>query len=208
MPPHDDIAATQAAVSRYIKQVRRTRGWSQTKTAKVAGVSKTTIGRNENPPEDYTYVMSTTTLRRLAQGSGIKLPPELHDVDAGGMARGFAEPEVVEIFQEDAPPELEISSPDQTVWEVHGRGLEMLGYMPGDMVLVDRSVRASEGDAVCAQLVDDMRGTAETVFRVWRPPYLMTETWHQDAKKAPLPVNPDCIVGPVVRSLRVRKKSA
>jgi len=207
MPPRDDIDALQGLVSTFIKKVRQVRGWSQNQTAQKAEVSKTTIGRNENPPDDYRYVMSTTSLRKLSKASGIPLPQDLLDVlNGSGGPMGFAE-EVNQLFDDAVPPELEIETADQSVWEIQGRGLEMLGYMPGDMVKVDRTVAARAGDAVCAQIVDEMRGTAETVFRAWRPPYLVTETWDPAAKRDPLAINPDNIVGPVVLALRVRKGS-
>jgi len=53
-------------------------------------------------------------------------------------------------------------------WVIKTRALELAGYLPGDIVIVDLGEAPQPGDAVCAQAnIDLRRGTAETVMRLF-----------------------------------------
>ena len=53
-------------------------------------------------------------------------------------------------------------------WELNTRALELEGFMPGDIVLVDLNAVPKPGDAVCAQVYDRSHSRAETVMRVFQ----------------------------------------
>jgi SOS-response transcriptional repressor LexA len=57
--------------------------------------------------------------------------------------------------------------PGVDIWQVRGQALAFMGYMPGDMMLVDTHAaeRARAGDVVVAQVYDNARGAAVTVLR-------------------------------------------
>lgn len=200
--PSDDIDEMQRLVSEYLKLVRRRRGWSQAETARIAGVSKQTIGRNENPSPDYRFVMSAKNLQKIARSSGLSPPRELLSPAPNVMASGFAEPDVTP-WEGESPKELKPAHPDQSIWVVESRSLEQFGYMPGDLILLDRRVPARPGRAVCAQVIG--ADGAETVFRVYDPPFLISLPIDPSVRAKPLMVDGERvdIVGTVIRSLRV-----
>lgn len=212
MRGQDDIDALQKLVSSYIKKVRKTRGWSMTETGRQIGSSKTTIARNENPPANYRYVMSTTTLRKLAQASGIALPKQLLDhSDMNGQRAGFAEDDVAP-YEGAAPGKgTACQNPNKSDWIVHSRALELAGYVPGDIVTIDQSLAPRDGDIVIAQIYDDLLGTSETVMRRYqegsRQPFLMAAATDQ----ALMAREPDYVdnervkvMGVIVRAVRTR----
>ncbi len=61
-------------------------------------------------------------------------------------------------------------------------------------------------DVVCAQVYDWARGKAETVFRLYEPPYLLSSTTDPKLLR-PLVVDDDVVMikGVVVASLRSRR---
>lgn len=61
-------------------------------------------------------------------------------------------------------------------WTLKSRALESIGYHPGDVLIVDLSIDPVPGDVVCAQVYDFDKGGAETVFRSYQPPCLISAT--------------------------------
>ncbi len=66
------------------------------------------------------------------------------------------------------------SSNSVDLWVLKTGSLAAMGYTPGMVIVVDREATPRNGDCVCAQKYDFRRGTAETIFRVYRTPYLLT----------------------------------
>ncbi len=66
--------------------------------------------------------------------------------------------------------------PGVDVWQVKSRTLELAGFLPGDMMLVDTfaTERLAPGDIVVAQVYS--RTGAKTVLRRWLPPVLVAAT--------------------------------
>jgi SOS-response transcriptional repressor LexA len=52
-------------------------------------------------------------------------------------------------------------------WTIRTRALELEGYMPGDVVLVDLNATPKPGDVVCAQIYEWPVMRANTVMRVF-----------------------------------------
>lgn len=70
---------------------------------------------------------------------------------------------------------------DQYVAAVNTRALALLGLMPGDEILFDMGTQAVAGDVVQAQIYG---GTgAETVLRIYDPPYLVARSLDASAPK-------------------------
>lgn len=65
--------------------------------------------------------------------------------------------------------------PGVDVWQVRTMALALMGYLPGDFLLVDthQSERARTGDVVVAQVYDNHKGTATTILRRLEPPVLV-----------------------------------
>lgn len=77
--------------------------------------------------------------------------------------------------------------------------------MPGDVVVVDLAATPTRGDVVCAQVYRWHEGKAETVFRIFEPPYLVAAS-AAPALRMPLVVDNDRVMikGVVTHSLRAR----
>jgi hypothetical protein len=63
------------------------------------------------------------------------------------------------------------------------RALEGLGYLPGDIVIVDLRHNPVPGDVVCAQVYESDRSEPETVMRIYRPPVLVAATFDEQLQR-------------------------
>ena len=91
-------------------------------------------------------------------------------------------------------------------WVLRSNALLSIGYLPGDVMLVDLNERPRAHDVVCAQVYDWVRSRAQTVFRLYEPPYLLASTTDQ-AVLRPLVVDDNVVVvkGVVTASIRPRR---
>jgi transcriptional regulator with XRE-family HTH domain len=90
---------------------------------------------------------------------------------------------------------------------VTGNTLRSLGYLPGDVLLVDLNALPEPHDIVCAQLYDWQRpGGTITVFRVFEPPYLVSPAI-DIGDMMPMAIDPRrvTIKGVVIGSMRGRR---
>lgn len=74
-------------------------------------------------------------------------------------------------------------------WLVKSRALELAGYLPGDMIEFDTGKRPRGGEPVVAQVHDDAGG-AETVLRLYRPPFLTVHTADPGIDPRPIQLDP------------------
>lgn len=65
--------------------------------------------------------------------------------------------------------------PGVDVWQVKSPALSLMGYLPGDYMLVDTHAaeRVRSGEVVIAQVYDNAKGTASTILRRFEPPVLV-----------------------------------
>jgi hypothetical protein len=101
--------------------------------------------------------------------------------------------------------------PRVDAWRLKTMALEEAGYLPGDIVFVENledGQAPRPQDAVCAQIVDYQHGAAETVWRVYDPPYLVGAATDRTAYK-PLAVDGERvkIVGIIRESYRPHSRS-
>ncbi|MDE2579986.1 MAG: hypothetical protein KGL46_14375, partial [Hyphomicrobiales bacterium] len=91
-------------------------------------------------------------------------------------------------------------------WRIENRALELAGYIPGDIVLIDQAAAARDGDTVIAQIYDFDIGDARTRIRRYDGVYLTTATMDAALAERPLPVDGErvVIVGRIVRMFRNR----
>lgn len=106
----------------------------------------------------------------------------LEEAAAAPMRPGFAESDAVPFAGKDSEDRQARSvaqalgeRPGVDLWQVRSPALAFMGYMPGDMMLVDTHAaeRARAGDVVVAQVYDNARGTAFTLLRRFEPPVLV-----------------------------------
>jgi SOS-response transcriptional repressor LexA len=93
-------------------------------------------------------------------------------------------------------------------WTLKSRALESAGYLPGDILLVALGETPVAGDIVCAQIYDWNAGKAQTVFRLFQPPYLIAATTEASLLR-PHVVDDEKVVikGVVMNSLRGRPRN-
>ncbi|HEX2656026.1 MAG TPA: S24 family peptidase [Xanthobacteraceae bacterium] len=182
----------------YLRQVVEKTGTPPTRIARDIGIAPSTLTRLLNEADGSTATLHAGTLAKLERYSGIAPP----------SADGKADRPPPSGLQEEAA-KFEATGFDQSIsaalkalidgrsnahpWIIKTRALEYLGYMPGDIVIVDLDATPQSGDAVCAQIYDWHRGSAETIFRLYETPYLMSASNELSTRK-PLLVDGERVV--------------
>ncbi len=162
---------------RYIQRVMSETGLKLSQIARMAKLSHTVLTRFFNDP-DYDGTLENLTIASIASATSIQAPREL----LGGAGAEFREPDA-EVFDYDLPGQdrvvsnaihmLSENQPHIVPWQVKGRALEHMGWRAGDILLVDLNATPAAGDLVCVQIYDLSVMRAETVFRIYEPPFLV-----------------------------------
>lgn len=202
-PSREDIRA-------WITQVLARSGESATALARRAGIAQSTLTRFLNDPD--APMLGLRSITKIAAATGehpifgvTSAAPRSPPISEGVASRYTPEPGSTIAGAIEA---LTMGRNAADVWELGElSGLEAAGYLPGDVVIVDRAERPEAGDLVCA--LDYRRGSAATpvtVFRFYDPPYLTTPSRDEHLRK-PLLVDNEhvSISGPVIGSLRPRR---
>lgn len=196
---------TQQATRDWVLAVLKATGWSPHRLATEAGVSPSTVHRALNDPR---FVTKDTTLAKLAAAANTNKPARHRSVAHPGILGGFAEPEAIFVSPDEFATEYAIRLMDgEAVWRLNSRAIELAGYRPGDYLLVSQHVTARAGDAVCVQLYNLQLGSAETVFRIFEPPFVDVRSMDPTISSTPQLVDNHraMIWGTVRLSLRVRR---
>jgi hypothetical protein len=177
----------------FVRRVVKRTGKAATRIAKELGIAPSTLTRLLREPDDSTSTLHARTLRMLEEYSGLAFGPGGEQGGAPGTP-GFRE-EAVPFDTKGADPALSAAIKALIAgrkaadpWTIKTKSLERIGFMPGDVVIVDLGMRAQAGNAVCAQVYDVRSGTAETVMRLYEPPYLLTASL-DEALRRPLVVD-------------------
>jgi hypothetical protein len=162
-------------------------------------ISPSTIYRWMDP--NYAFNPSLTKIRMIARAFDVPLP-RLQGIEA---LQGVTESDVVPLGEGEDYGGLVVSE-NQACWRITSRVLELVGYRPGDIVLVDTKVIPRADDIVCVQMYDFEASAAKTRFRVYHPPFVATATMDPKLHEPPILIDSKraVIVGTVVRSVRVR----
>lgn len=92
---------------------------------------------------------------------------------------------------------------------LNSRALECAGYLPGDVLIIDRNTEAKPGDIVCARIFNWQGTGSELVFRVWEPPFLQAATFDPTLRQIFTVDNDRVLIeGVVVFSVRRRMARA
>jgi hypothetical protein len=180
-----------------------------------AGVSSSTLTRILNSDE-YSGTLAPETIARIKDTYKVPGPEEY---TSGGRFSliGLSEAARLDPRREKNDLAAVIGAilrgrSDYEAWRLKSMALEGVGYLPGDILFV-RSLKPGENprpqDAVCAQIVDYQHGAAETVWRVYDPPFLVGASNDRTAYK-PVLVDGDRvkIAGVVEESFRPHSLSA
>ena len=182
----------------YVRLVVRHSGKSATALAKDLGIAPSTLTRLLKAPDDSPATLHARTLRKLQDHSGI--PPLFgDDPSVPAAVRGLRE-DAVPFDAKSADPVLSAAlkaliggRKAADPWTIRTRSLERIGFLPGDVVIVDLGRKPESGDAVCAQVYDWRRGSAETVMRLCEPPYLVAASLDEGLRR-PLVVDDEQVM--------------
>ena len=105
---------------------------------------------------------------------------------------GFAESDAVQWIPKGAEdrqvPAMAVAMgqrPGVDVWKVKSFALYLMGYLPGDFILVDTNAaeRTRAGDVVIAQVYDNAKATATTILRRFEPPVLVAASMDNEDRR-------------------------
>ena len=199
-------AEERARLLDWIEWLRVRTGQSLSDLADGAGLSSNTLTRLK---QRDSALLDALSVRMLCEYTGLPGP----DLYKHGPTSGFAE----EASRYDASAKdidnltkrfvaLALDGrANAASWWLKTQALEAIGYMQGDLIIADAAVQPRAGDVVCAQVYDVRNGTAETVFRVFEPPYLVA--FHSDPRlRKPLLIDNERVIvmATVTESLRRR----
>lgn len=181
----------------WVRAVMSYLGVSANELARRAGVSPSTVQRPLSDPS-WPHAMSAKTISAIATIAGVQ------PLEFPGRVGGVSEPEAVP-FQYAANEDAIGSNVDRAVrelcrgrngrepWVIRSHALELSGLLPGDIVIVDMNLQPQPKDIVCAQLYEWSQTKAETVFRLYEPPYLLTNSMRLGIQK-PIPVDGQSVI--------------
>lgn len=180
---------------------------SPSELARLAGRSPSTLTRylNDNTGEAG---ISERTLADIAKAAGVAVmefpyrPQGFADREAETYV--FADPGVG-TSTDRAVRELVAGRNGRVAWVMRSHALELSGILPGDILVVDMNLQPRPRDIVCAQLYDWAGDRAETVFRIYQTPWLMTHA-AREGPAQPVAVDGQAVVikGVVTATLRAR----
>jgi hypothetical protein len=179
-----------------------------TRIAKEIGVAASTLTRLLNAPEASTATLHARTISKLQEFSGISLFGG--DTSTAQGPRGLAEDAVLfDVTNADPAVSAAIKAliggrQAADPWTIRTRALEGVGYLPGDIVIVDLGRRPEPGEVVCAQVYDWGRVAAETVMRIYEPPFLVAASLDEQLRRPLMVDNERVIIKGVVLPHRLR----
>lgn len=194
----------------WLQAIYEETGWSQSELSRRAGVSHATLSRFSNDSSNTKKLDTDTVAKLLAvspvphyENSRAQIPQGFSEREAEQLTDGkYTDPTVGRMVQAAKQGQNAVDA-----WVLHNRAIENLGYLPGDVVMVDLNAKPEAGDIVCAQVFDRM-GNPETAFRVYYPPYLMGASDLREYLR-PIPVDDRVLVrGVVIAAIRPRLKLA
>lgn len=161
-PAHENLQAEYRA---WVKGICADHGITPTELARRVGVSNSSISRQLQ--KTWTRKPSLDVVRRISSTFRVPIPLAL----IGGVeTRGFAEPDVAPLAHESAADRADLNLSD---WVVKTPALAAMGCMPGDFIRFDARIHPVAGDIVIAQVYKLGQAGADTVMRLYMPPFLV-----------------------------------
>lgn len=159
------VTMPEPSTRQWLEQAIARSGLKPTPFAQKAGIAPSTILRALAAAGDFD--LDPRTVRKLRDTYG--LPPP------GGAATGFSEPDLAPYEAEDGEADMP-AAPNVYLKRVGSRVMELDGILPGDVLTLDMARVPAQGDTVEAQVYALDRPVAETVLRLYDPPYLLART--------------------------------
>ena len=167
---------TAEAWREWLKRLPTLTGKSLTGIAHDIGVAPSTLTRPLHPDDPGTSTPNQRTIDKIVARYKV-VPPDFEGRAPAAPARrplrAFFEDAVTYQPGNDetltsAVRALIAGRNNADPWVIRSRSLELAGYLPGDIIIVELGATPQIGDIVCAQTnIDLHRGTAETVMRIY-----------------------------------------
>ena len=192
----------------WLDHIKELSGLTITEIARASKLDPSTLTRFYSKDESG-HSLSARSVKKIEDATRVPA----YETKVKPVIQSFSEDEAQPFIAMDNPADpissaLKLTAKEaQSVhlWTLKTSSLAAVGYLPGMVVAVDENATARNGDAVCAQKYDYRRGTAETIFRVYRTPYLLTA--YMNGEPAPPEIVDDqniVIMGTVVGGFRLR----
>lgn len=150
-------------------------GKTLTQIAKESRVAPSTLTRPLEEGDDGTSTLHANTIAKIVAQTGVHPPtePELHSLSGrrgaipGEDAAPFrAEPDdpILAAVQALAPS---LANPAGALWTIRTRAVELAGFAPGDVAILEADRRPVPGDIVSAWAVAWPHNRGETLVRVY-----------------------------------------
>lgn len=165
----------------WIKAVAAHLNLSVSSLAQGSGIAPSTLTRYIN---DSTGKLTVTdrTLDAISGYSGVQKYVQPGNRALPGLGESEAQrysPEESEPLPEWARAAVAAAKGNKNgvePWIVRSWALDMAGIIPGDILIIDQNRRPKTGDVVLATITDLVTGSAETVLRIFQPPFLVTHS--------------------------------
>ncbi len=206
----DDQERRRDALREWISINAARLGMSPAGIAKQINVARSTISNFMRP--DWPYELKTSTIANLEELFGRPAPSFSPATD---RRQGFADSEAQAYNVATTKDGARIGDLEVLIsagvnhpidpWILKSRALECAGYVPNDVLFVDPTIEPRDNDVVCVQVYSRERPTAETVFRIYAKPYVVSATLDAGLRR-PLLVDGQnvAIRGVVIGSVRPR----
>lgn len=159
----------------WLQRLSNLTGKSLTKLASEAGLAVSTLTRPVKEGDAGTSTLHARTIDKLSAHTGVA-PPALTEAGHAGLGRPMrAFNEDLGRFVPDAENELKeavaaliAGRSNVEPWQVKTRALELAGYLPDDIVLIDREAPPRLGAIVSARVnIGRGQGAGEAVLRIY-----------------------------------------
>jgi hypothetical protein len=183
----------------WLRGLAPSTGKSLSAIADEIGVARSTLTKKLRPTDEGVEVLHATIVDKIVTRYSVPPPAYATAPTAPPRRAGLAEDAAPYVSADSAGPvalavrALVGTRRNADPWVIKTRALEGIGYLPGDVVIVDLNAVPRAGDAVCAQVIDWPTSRAETVMRLYQPPYLVAASFDRRLLK-PLLVEDDRVI--------------
>lgn len=159
----------------WLRHIERTSGKTLTEIARASHVDPSTISKFIHNAQGHT--LTTKIVQRIEDATRVPAYQSNVAPKLVAFSEEEAQPYVVDPASDNllevALRELVSRSNAVDLWLLKTTALSAMGLQPGMVAIVDRDAKPRNGDCVVAQRYDFRRGSAETIWRVFRQPYLL-----------------------------------
>lgn len=201
-------AEVREAQRAWLSSIVASSGKSLTEIAKVSDVSHTTLTRFNRP--DYAGTLNMLTIQQIADAMKVPVPGGIDPEPRPRRAIATGDAEAVDLTSEtDLRGAIEklAGNREASALRMTSRALELRGYLPGDVLLIDGNEAPREGDIVVATFQEFADSPPQLLVRVFEKLVLTAATLQTELTR-PVIVDGDRVnvIGVVTDLVRTRRR--